>query len=216
MRMFVAAMLGTVALSGAAPANAQASSTESGEQTAENAQRFLSIAMKDRQFFDGRYRIFPSRMLVNTRGGCPRLPSGECWNGSFKSEDIRRAQTRVATSTVQSMAAPDACLTKVVLRTQSAEIVQNYWSPFEGDTFASQNFTRPAIETLDLDWTKVSSARAEGGTLYLSTSQPYSSPDQTLNPVIELRFGDEDLATRAAFAAEVIRLRCDPLSATDF
>lgn len=188
--------------------------------TAENAQRFLSIALKDRQIYDRRFKLEPARMLLNERDGCTRLPSGACWNGRYSTSTIESAQIRARTSTVSAAASEDVCTTRIAHNTQSAEMVQEYYPSYGGVYYAREEFKRQPQEVLALDWKKVSSARSDGGTLMLTTTQvfqglAYGAPASN-DPVIEIRFNDADLATRAAFAAEVIRMRCDPLSDTGF
>lgn len=186
--------------------------------TAENAQRFFAIATKDQLFYDKRFKLSPARQLTN---GCELLPDqGGCWDGTFTPERIFNAQKTVRTSTIQSMTAPDVCVSNIVLRTQSAEITQRVWKRNIGDITYSKFWGRPPLITLALDWSKVSSAVATNGWLVITTSQlsdtGMSDTARSDSPQVEISFGDQDLATRAAFAAEVIRLRCDPLSSTGF
>lgn len=191
---------------------------EVNRQTPENAHRFFAIAAKDREFVDYRFKIVPPRQLLPS-ARCARLKSGECWDGVFYRGKVIDAELRLRTSILQSWEADGICLTKIVHRPQGV-IIQEEYTEDGYQATSSVFYSRPETETFTIDWMKVSSAEAANGSLIIKTSQPFSSTtfSYTRNdePSIELRFNDADLATRAAFAAEVIRLRCDPLSGTGF
>lgn len=186
--------------------------TQSGpsQQTPENAQRFLSIVAEAATLHDGRIDIELSREFSEY-------------------QDIRNRTQRF---TVRSYSSTDRCSGSLSLLAEAVSarvayrrlvMVNTRSNPGARDyyetVFQDVSVRERHIRTMPLSWSRVIAVRTDGPSIYITTTEPvergYWNHLTDLRE-IELRFSDTDIATRAGYAIQVLRLSCDPAAATGF
>jgi hypothetical protein len=188
------------------------------QQTPENAHRFLGIATENADFFDHRLDA-----RVDFIGEYQTL-DGRTWNGP-SARETAELRDRAQRYIVSGYTSSDLCRSSLVLAASAVTYTSPTLNHYANHTiYQTRPVSAPVREAhqrrLDLDWSKVSGARAEGPSVHIATSQAVESGywynGLTESREVEFRLADADLATRAAFAAQFLRLHCDPAADTGF
>jgi hypothetical protein len=175
---------------------AQAQPVNESKQTPESAQRFMAT-------------VLPGTQLVDHRLGELEIPA--TLRGSRAATDWMT--TRARTSMIKGFK-QGANLCQSQLEIYSAALTI-------GEPGPSRYYVRnDQTSELPIDWSKTLSARSEGTSAFIATLEPAKplSPIQASEGTrdIEVRFADEGFAARFAYAAEFLRLSCDPVADTGF
>jgi hypothetical protein len=202
--------------------SAFAQSSDEPKQTPENAQRFLATVLPGMDFVDHRL----GDVIINATLGEHYALDGRRWTVPSASElsrfsrnvrtyDIRGVtQGNSACSSELRLFSSPVTYTPPTVRTYSRGNYSSPWTP------SPLFLRREANTTLVLDWRKVTSARSEGASVSIATSQgieqmPWGHAANG-RPELRLNLTDEGMAARVAYAAEFLRLSCDPTADTGF
>jgi hypothetical protein len=208
-----------VALAVATGAGAQPA--DEPQQTPENAQRFLATVLPGMDFVDHRLGdvVFSPWLSEHY------TLDGKRWTGPSVSE-ISRLSRQARTSVIRSVQQADAVCTSTLQIFASPVVytgptVRTYIRGSQiGTDVPSDRVREEASKTITIDWRKATSARSEGASAFISTSQtsePLSWRHQANGTKeIQVRLSDEGMAARVAYAAEFLRLSCDQTADTGF
>jgi hypothetical protein len=192
------------------------SAAQDTQQTPENAHRFLKMLSDGK-----RIKYIPFDNVVNTTVYICRGRFDHRWDLDEKCVDSRydKRSFEVSSRNEKKNLYPYEfaiqetldCKTSVIRN--NAENNRQYWTEY-GYIKPSEvkNPSPPHIRYLNdngINWSRVSSVKADG------TGVVLSGPAISGN-YLKLIFESADLATRAAYAMEVIRLSCDATAATGF